>query len=55
MDTEKEGTVVNPEVKLEGAEIVDDLEEHNTGVEFDPLFDTETDTHAYLLGDEAAG
>lgn len=55
MDTEKEGTVVNPEVKLEGAEIVDDLEEHNTGVEFDPLFDTETVTEAELMGEEAAG
>ena len=48
----KEGTVENPETELKGADVVDNLEEHNAGVQYEPLFDTEKVTEAELMGEE---
>jgi hypothetical protein len=49
-----EGTVKNVEAELSGADIRDNVEVHNDGAKFEPLFD-EGVTEAQLRGDDATG
>lgn len=51
------GTVANVETELKGAEIRDNIESHNEGVTFEPLFESEDVSEAELRGEEpvAAG
>ena len=50
-----EGTVKNPETELAGAQIRDNVEPHNEGVTFEPLFANEGVTEAQLKGEDATG
>ena len=47
------GTVVNVETELKGAEIRDNIETHNEGVTFEPLFKDEGVSEAELRGDDS--
>lgn len=52
---EDKGTVKNPETELKGAEVRDNIETHNEGVTFEPLFGNEAVTDDQLKGEDDPG
>lgn len=55
MATPEKGTVDNPNTELAGAEVRDNIDTHNDGITFEPLFDNEGVTEAQLMGEDDPG
>jgi regulator of replication initiation timing len=53
-ETTDKGTVQNVSTELQGAEIRDNIESHNEGVKFEPLFESESISEAALMGEDEA-